>query len=347
MLFGPMLLGACQGNPVAAPAASLSAGGSQASAAAKASSPSAQKTALKSGFSTTSASQAVLFGAKDGGFFDDEGLDVSISMIASGAPMLGAIQSGEAPLAFIASQDVIQADLQGGEYVLVAGFIDRILGRIWTKPTIETPQQLIDRTLGVSSIGSSSHTGLLLTLDKLGVPAAQVKILATGNPSATLASLRNGAIDGAPLNPPDDLVAQGAGLRQLVDQYALDLKSQSSVIATTRKYAAEHPDIVERYIRAAIKGSHRLSTDRAFAMKSLGKWLKVEDQAVLDGTVSYYQGKWGRDGALSPEGIQQNLDVAAKTIPAAKTAKPEQFIDTRFVEKIKSSGLVDQLWGKN
>ena len=46
------------------------------------------------------------------------------------------------------------------------------------------------------------------------------------------------------------------------------------------------------------------------------------------------------------EGIQQNLDVAAETIPEAKTAKPEQFVDMTFVQRIKASGFIEQVWGK-
>jgi hypothetical protein len=30
----------------------------------------------------------------------------------------------------------------------------------------------------------------------------------------------------------------------------------------------------------------------------------------------------------------------------AKTAKPEQFLDLTFVNKIKASGLIEQLWGR-
>lgn len=35
-----------------------------------------------------------------------------------------------------------------------------------------------------------------------------------------------------------------------------------------------------------------------------------------------------------------------KSAAAAKTAKPEQFLDLTFVNKIKASGLIEQLWGK-
>ena len=47
------------------------------------------------------------------------------------------------------------------------------------------------------------------------------------------------------------------------------------------------------------------------------------------------------------EGIQQTLNIAADSVPQAKTATPSQFVDTTVVEKLKSSGLLRQLWGSD
>ena len=34
----------------------------------------------------------------------------------------------------------------------------------------------------------------------------------------------------------------------------------------------------------------------------------------------------------------------AKTVPAAKTAKPEQFVDMRFLDTLEKSGLLKELY---
>ena len=51
------------------------------------------------------------------------------------------------------------------------------------------------------------------------------------------------------------------------------------------------------------------------------------------------------DGSVSMEGLQQNLEIAGQNIPAAANATPSQFTDPSFEDKIKASGLVQQLWG--
>jgi ABC-type nitrate/sulfonate/bicarbonate transport system substrate-binding protein len=136
------------------------------------------------------------------------------------------------------------------------------------------------------------------------------------------------------------------GFRELVNHAKLGTRSQTSAVATTRAWAGEHPELVERYLRAAIKGAHRLKTDKAFAMQVIAKYTRQSDPRLLGETYDFYRDQWGKDGFPSLEGLQKNIEVAAADIPEAKTARPDQFVDVRFVERIKRSGLIEQLWGK-
>ena len=42
--------------------------------------------------------------------------------------------------------------------------------------------------------------------------------------------------------------------------------------------------------------------------------------------------------------MQNAIEEVAKTIPAAKNAKPEQFVDMRFLDKLEISGLLNELY---
>jgi len=117
-------------------------------------------------------------------------------------------------------------------------------------------------------------------------------------------------------------------------------------VVTTREWAREKPELVERYVRAALKGTHRLKTDKNFGVKVIAKYTKLSNAALLEATYDYYRDQWLKDGFPSREGLQQNIEVAAADVPEAKSAKPEQFMDLTFLNKIKSSGLLEQLWGK-
>jgi hypothetical protein len=43
-------------------------------------------------------------------------------------------------------------------------------------------------------------------------------------------------------------------------------------------------------------------------------------------------------------GIQRVLDQIAESDPKAKTAKPEQFVDTRLLSELGRSGFIDGLY---
>ena len=48
----------------------------------------------------------------------------------------------------------------------------------------------------------------------------------------------------------------------------------------------------------------------------------------------------------SVAGLKTIIDQLAGTNPKAKTAKPEDFIDARFVEEFDKSGYIDSLYGR-
>ena len=49
--------------------------------------------------------------------------------------------------------------------------------------------------------------------------------------------------------------------------------------------------------------------------------------------------------ALTLEGFQSTLDEIAPTDPRAKTVKPQEMIDTRYLDEMEKSGFFDQIWG--
>jgi len=305
----------------------------------------AQKVALRSAYTTTAATIGPLWAAKEGGFFDEEGLDVSLTRIQAGAPILAAIHSHEVPIAFVGGQQIVEATLKGGTYVMVAGFVDTLSQSIYVHPSIERPEQLKGKAIGVTNFGAITHLAGKEGVKYLGLEG-QVTFLATGGPPETLAAMQFGKVLAGVFQPPDTLRAREMGFRELLNIAKIGIKSQGTAIATTRQWASENPELVERYIRAAIKGSHRLKTDQDFGMKVIEKYTRLSDPKLLKETYDFYKDQWRKDGFPSLEGIQKNIEAAAAGIPEAKTARAEQFVDLTFVNKIKASGLIEQLWGK-
>lgn len=318
------------------------AGSAEAVASAK---PAAGQVAIKSAYTTTSATMTPLWATKEGGFFDGQGLNVTLARIAAGAPILAALQGGDVPLAFVGGQQIVEADLKGAQFVLVGGFVDTLTQQIYTIPSIQTPEQLKGKAIGVTNFGAITHVAGLVAAEKLGLKG-QVNFIATGGPPETIAAIQSGKVQGGVFSPPQSFQAEQQGLHMLIDVAKTGVKSQTAAMVTTRSYLKEHPDIVERYVRAALQGNHAAITDSKIGTAAIAKYGGIKDAGLVQKTYDYYKDQFGKDGFPSLAGIQQNLDIAAENIPEAKNAKPEQFVDTSIIQKIKASGFIDQLWGK-
>jgi hypothetical protein len=93
---------------------------------------------------------------------------------------------------------------------------------------------------------------------------------------------------------------------------------------------------------------HRLKTDRALGLKIAAKYLRLEDKELLQRTYesSIDEKKLPAKQYPSADGIKTILDEIARKDPEAKAAKPQDFIDARFVEEFDKSGYTDSLYGR-
>jgi len=106
---------------------------------------------------------------------------------------------------------------------------------------------------------------------------------------------------------------------------------------------------VRSFVKAYIEAVHRLKTDRGLGLKIAAKYLRLEDTELLQRTYesSIDEKKLPAKQYPSAEGIKTILDEIALKDPKAKTAKPSDFIDARFVEEFDRSGYTDSLYGRN
>jgi hypothetical protein len=47
---------------------------------------------------------------------------------------------------------------------------------------------------------------------------------------------------------------------------------------------------------------------------------------------------------IKPEGVQAILEEVAKTDPRAKSIKPQDLIDRRFLDEMAKNGFFDKVW---
>lgn len=292
--------------------------------------------------------QVPLWVAADKGFFTKYGLDVSLPYIESSSTATQGLLSGEPPLAGMGATAAVNADLSGGDIVMVAGLMNTMPYELVVNSKIKGPQDLKGQKIGISKAGTSSDLGARLILNKLNLqPSKDVALVSAGNQSERLAGLQNGAVQGALMEMPFTLVANKAGFPTLVNMAELKIPFSYNGIATTKKFLKSNPDTIERFLKATIAAIHYMKTNKEGTLEVMGRNMKLDDKESLGAMYDAYVGTLFLEYPIIPdEAIQVILEDIGSTNEKAKSAKAGDFLDMNILKKIKDSGFIDEVYGK-
>ena len=297
-------------------------------------------------YSSISGNMAPLWITHERGFFRKHGLETQLILAEGGSLAAEMLASGEVLFAQMAGPGAIQAALRGKDAVMIAGVVNTLTFQFMVHKSIVATDHLKGKFLGVTRYGSSTDFATRYILDKYGLKAgSDVVISPLGTMPALYAALEAGKIHGALLSAPFTSQARKTGFRVLADLRTLGLEYQHTGIATTRALIKSQPDLVRVFMRAYVEGIHYYKTQREDSLGILQQYLKVNDTGALS---EIYE-EIGL--ALVPEspyptakGIHTILQELGAKDPAAAAARPEQFLEPRFVQELDQSGFIDRLY---
>jgi NitT/TauT family transport system substrate-binding protein len=307
----------------------------------------AQATRLNTGYGAVSADQLVLWVAKDTGIFAKNNLDVQLVFFTGGTTAVMAMVSGDTPIIQSSGPAVISATLAGAEAVYVAGGIVSLDYQLMTAPEIKTAEQLKGGAVAVARFGGAADFVARFALNKLGLnPLKDVALVQVGSTPDRLTALETKRVQATVLVPPTTFVAQKKGFYLLADVATQGLAYQHQGAVTTKRIIREQPQLVRNFVKSYIEAVHRMKTDRATGLKILAKYLRLDDKDILERTYdnSITENKLPQKQYPTLEGIKTILDQLAQKDPKAKAAKPQDFVDTRFVAEFDKSGYTDSLY---
>jgi nucleoid-associated protein YgaU len=131
----------------------------------------------------------------------------------------------------------------------------------------------------------------------------------------------------------------------LADLQMLGLEYQHTSIATSRALIKSKPDLVRDFMRAYVEGIHYAKTHRKETLEVLTKYLRTDDQEVLDDTYeSIILSLVPEKPYPTQKGVQIILRELGAKDAAARSASPEQFIDLTILKELDGSGFIDRLY---
>ena len=273
---------------------------------------------------------AGVWGAQEGHAFEKYGLTADLVYISSGGVATSALLAGGLDMAWPASNSVVSAILAGAPLVSVASQTDRPGMALWSQPEITRVEQLRGKVLGITRYGSLTHFLTVALLKKHGLEN-DVKIQPFGGTPEVAAAMQAGMIAGC---------LQGArpdpNSRVLVPE--LPIPFSQGLLAVRKDLYKTSPDTVEAMLKAYIEGVALLRTNKEFAFRVLGKYMRRPESLLREDYESFLKFVIPIP-KTSPAAVQTVLDSLGKP-----NTPVTQFYDNTIVEKLERQGFIAQLY---
>jgi ABC-type nitrate/sulfonate/bicarbonate transport system substrate-binding protein len=283
--------------------------------------------------------QSGMFMAKQEGLFKKNGLDVELIHIPSSSRAIQAILAGEIAISFMDGSNAAQANLKGANLVLIAGATNRMVFSLMAKPEIKSASDLKGKKIGITRVGSSTHTSALFALGQAGLKPVDYQILPLVEVPNIFTALAAGQIDAGVVSPPTNSRARKAGFKELVNLAKDGPDYVSVAVGTSRSYLGANEDIVRRIVRSYAEGVYLFKNNKAAALKMIQNQLRVNDIDIQEDTHTQFRQYLEYPPYVNRKAIAAVLTELGDKESAARAAKPEDFMDMRFVAELEKEGF--------
>ncbi|HEX2385014.1 MAG TPA: ABC transporter substrate-binding protein [Candidatus Binatia bacterium] len=301
----------------------------------------AEQPPIRSSYAAISGAFAPIWIAQEKGLFAKYGVSVDLKYILP-ATATQALISRSLDICNPGGE-LIEAGLTGHDVVFMLGVLNRAVFSLYSKPDIKSFGDLKGKIIGVTQPGSTTDFVARILARQAGMTAGKdVRVMHLDGIPAIMTALSQGNIDAGVISAPTTVRARKAGLKELVNIAEKNIPMIHVAFASTRQFMKENPDSVRKFLQAYLEGLKIARTDGEQAKQAIGKYTKLSDNDDLEETYKTFLPVWEKVPYVSTAGVKTLLEFANQ--PAAKTAKPEQFIDNTFLAELDKSGFIDKLY---
>jgi len=310
---------------------------------------SAQSRGLKKiqvGVPAVSMGNIIIFFSKEAKIYEKHGLDAEVVVMSGSGIASRALVAGSVQISPIATPSAMNAVLAGSDMVILGHTMPGVVQALMVRPDIKRDEDLKGKIIGVTTFGSLSDFLVRHLAKKKGLnPDKDFALLQVGGDADRLIALRQGKIPAATLGHPAFVLAQRAGFHVLWDFFK-EVDYPWSEIATSRAQIERDRDLILRYMRAHIEGIARFKQDPELAKKVIKKTLRLDDDSLAQESWELFAKH--RLAAPYPniKGMKTSYEYVALSRPEVWKHKPEEFVDSSFVEELDKSGFIKKLYEK-
>jgi len=296
---------------------------------------------IRIGYPSLSFRQSNVWVAQEMGLFKKYGLEVEPIFLRGGQMATQALVAGDPPIVNIGT--VVQASLRGHNLVLVAAVETNYDQIVFARPNITKLEQLKGKNFGVSGFGSATDYASRILIKHLKFDAKDLALIPTGADAERLAALSTGKIDATFFSSSAAPVARKAGFNELLQIADLGVEVQGNGFATSKAYIQSNRETVKKALKGFIEAIYFVYANKKEAQKVFAKYMRTNNPAVLEESYEGYIKMIPKKPYPTLKGIQFMLDMLAPTMPEAKNARPEQFVDLSFLQDLEKEGFFNEM----
>jgi NitT/TauT family transport system substrate-binding protein len=280
---------------------------------------------------------APFYVAQERGYYADEGLDVRFEY-GDETTFLRRVATGELAAAIASGEQVILAGDGGLPLRYVMTWYQRFPVVVFSDdPALQTPADLVGRTVGLPAPSGASHIGwqALLAANHLSPQDVTTEIIGFTQREA-VAEGRVDAAVGYAVNEPVQLRADGkeVSIIEIADSFNL----VSNGLVVSQQAVEGSPDGVQQLVRATLKGLRDTLADPEAAFALTAQTVpsinepsaKPVQQEVLRGSLRFWEAE--RLGAVDPAAWRRSRQFLMDIGLVESPPPVEELIDNRFVD---------------
>jgi ABC-type nitrate/sulfonate/bicarbonate transport system substrate-binding protein len=220
---------------------------------------------------------------------------------------------------------------------------DNLVDDLYTGPNIKTANDLIGKSIAVSSFSSTTYGEALIAIKSLGLSASQVTIQAVGPDAARKAALVAGSVGGSMNGDSEKAQLAALGFKPLVVLATLGSGLPGQLLETTQAFASKNPNTVLAMVAAMNEGTLLFVTNTEAAIAAEVKIYNVPVAQATSDVAADQIGFQPIDGVNKPQDWTAGMALWEKTDSALASVDVTTAYTNKYSDQLKALGWYTSL----
>jgi ABC-type nitrate/sulfonate/bicarbonate transport system substrate-binding protein len=278
----------------------------------------------------TSLSQFPLALGKQAGIYEQRGINLTNTSMATNTAIAGAI-SGSVDYATPAGS-LIRAIATGAPLRIVVTMTDRSTHLLLINPAaVPDDAALTGKRIAINSPADNTDLEAQAALQHFGLDKKDYSAAVIPDDAPKLAALQAGAIDAAVVSIPFNFRGEALGFKTLLN-FVQVYEQPTAVLATTLDRIASQPAAIQRMVDATLAATEFTRTHKAEATRLIGEVYSLEP-AEADAAYELVKESWSATGVLSETAYRNATEPLDLNPPPPMDA----VVDDQFVSAARQA----------